>query len=46
VFNQRGLPTVNVGVGMHDIHSVDEWIDVRDLARVAAWVRDALIGGR
>jgi len=43
VFNQRGLPSVNVGVGMHDIHSVDEWIDVRDLVRVVAWVRDALL---
>lgn len=42
VFNQRGLPTVNVGVGMHDIHSVDEWIDVRDLARVASWLGDVL----
>jgi tripeptide aminopeptidase len=47
VFNQRGLATVNVGVGMHDIHSVDEWIDVGDLARVAGWLRDALlVGGR
>jgi tripeptide aminopeptidase len=45
VFNQRGLPTVNVGVGMHEIHSVDEWIDVGDLARVVAWVGDALAAG-
>jgi len=30
---------------MHDIHSVAEWIDVRDLARVVAWVRDALLNG-
>jgi ABC-type dipeptide/oligopeptide/nickel transport system permease component len=44
VLNQKGLPTVNVGVGMHDIHSVDEWIDAADLARVAAWVGDALLG--
>ena len=42
VFNQRGVPTVNVGIGMHDIHSVDEWIDVRDLARACAWVGDAV----
>ncbi len=42
VFNGRGLPTVNVGVGMHEIHSVDEWIDVRGLARVVAWLVDAL----
>jgi len=42
VFNQKGLPTVNVGIGMHDIHSVDEWIDVRDLVRVRDWLSDAL----
>jgi len=42
VFNQKGLPTANVGIGMHEIHSVDEWIDVRGLARVAAWLVDAL----
>ncbi len=45
VFNQKGLPTANVGVGMHEIHSVDEWIDVRGLARVAAWMVDALLLG-
>jgi tripeptide aminopeptidase len=45
VFNQRGLPTVNVGVGMHEIHAVDEWIDTRDLARVTVWLRDALLAG-
>ena len=43
VFNQKGLPTANVGVGMHEIHSVDEWIDARGLARVAAWMIDALL---
>ena len=42
VFNQKGLPTANVGIGMHEIHSVDEWIDARGLARVAAWMVDAL----
>jgi len=45
VFNQKGLPTVNVGLGMHEIHSVDEWIDVGDLARVVAWMKDALLAG-
>lgn len=44
VFNQKGLPTVNVGVNMHAIHSVDEWIDAADLAKVAAWLADALLG--
>jgi tripeptide aminopeptidase len=45
VFNQKGLPTVNVGLGMHEIHSADEWIDAGDLARVVAWVGEALLGG-
>lgn len=42
IFNQKGLPTVNVGVNMHEIHSVNEWIDVNDLARVVRWVGAAL----
>jgi len=45
VFNQKGVPTVNVGVGMHEIHSVNEWIDAADLARVVLWVEDALLNG-
>lgn len=44
VLNQKGLPTVNVGVNMHEIHGVREWIDTADLARVVAWVEDALLG--
>lgn len=43
VLNQKGLPTVNVGIAMHKIHSVNEWIDTADLARAAAWVFDALL---
>jgi len=43
VLNQKGLPTVNVGVNMHDIHSVGEWIDAADLERVTAWLTDALL---
>jgi len=44
VLNQKGVPTVNVGVGMHEIHSIAEWIDAADLARVVLWVEDALLG--
>ena len=43
IFNQKGLPTVNVGVNMHGIHSVDEWIDASDLAAVTNWLTDALL---
>lgn len=42
ILNQKGLQTVNVGLGMHEIHSVNEWIDARDLARVVEWVGAAL----
>lgn len=45
VLNQKGLPTVNVGMSMHEIHGVREWIDTADLARVVAWVEDALLTG-
>lgn len=44
ILNQKGLPTVNVGLNMHDIHSVGEWIDAADLAAVTAWLVDALLG--
>src|SRR5690606_32781415 len=43
VLNQKWLPTVNVRVNMHDIHSVGEWIDAADLERVTAWLTDALL---
>lgn len=42
ILNQKGLLTVNVGVAMHEIHSVGEWIDADDLARVVEWVGTAL----
>lgn len=44
ILNQKGLPTVNVGVGMNAIHSVDEWIDVAGLVRVIDWVGAAVLG--
>lgn len=44
ILNQKGLPTVNVGVGMNAIHSVDEWIDVAGLVRVIDWVGSAVLG--
>lgn len=42
VLNQKGLPTVNVGMSMHEIHGVGEWIDTTDLAKVVLWLEDAL----
>lgn len=43
IFNQKGLATVNIGVGMNEIHSVNEWIDVSGLIRVIAWVEEAIL---
>ena len=42
VLNGKGLPSVNVGLGMHAIHSTEEWIDTADLAAVARWVWSSL----
>ncbi|MDQ2817248.1 MAG: M20/M25/M40 family metallo-hydrolase [Candidatus Eremiobacteraeota bacterium] len=30
VFNRRGIQTVNLGTGMRAIHTVNEWIDLKD----------------
>jgi tripeptide aminopeptidase len=35
IFNQRGLVVANLGTGMRDIHTVREWLDVRDMAASA-----------
>lgn len=34
-FNEKGLRCVNLGIGMSDIHTVNEWIRVEDLTRTA-----------
>lgn len=39
----KGLEAVDVGIGMHEIHSKDEWILTSDLARVTAWLTAALL---
>jgi tripeptide aminopeptidase len=31
IFNQKGLEVANLGTGMRDIHTVHEWLDLRDL---------------
>lgn len=31
VFNQKGLVVANLGTGMRDIHTVNEWLDLKDL---------------
>src|SRR5439155_5748752 len=34
--SEQGLPTPNLFTGMHDYHSVREWVSVQDLAASAA----------
>ncbi|HEX9663945.1 MAG TPA: M20/M25/M40 family metallo-hydrolase, partial [Candidatus Binatia bacterium] len=31
VFNQKGLEVANLGTGMRDIHTVKEWLNLKDL---------------
>ena len=35
ILNQRGLLVANLGTGMRDIHTVHEWLDVRDMVASA-----------
>ena len=35
IFNQRGLVVANLGTGMREIHTVREWLDIRDMAATA-----------
>jgi tripeptide aminopeptidase len=35
IFNQRGLVVANLGSGMRDIHTVREWLDVKDMISTA-----------
>ena len=35
VFNKRGIQTVNLGTGMRDIHTVNEWLDLQDFIACA-----------
>jgi tripeptide aminopeptidase len=42
VFNKRGLEVANLGTGMQAIHTVKEWLDVKDLYRSADVVLEIL----
>ena len=35
VLNQRGFQVANLGTGMRDIHTVNEWLQVSDMVRTA-----------
>lgn len=42
VFNQKGLEVANLSTGMRDIHTVNEWLDLRDLYTSAEMVLEVL----
>jgi di/tripeptidase len=35
VFAARGIEVANLACGMRDIHTVNEWVDVKDLVLTA-----------
>ncbi|MBI4299719.1 MAG: M20/M25/M40 family metallo-hydrolase [Chloroflexi bacterium] len=38
VFNRKGIVSVILGTGMRDVHTVNEWLDVREVTKAAAVV--------
>jgi len=42
VLNQKGLVVANLGTGMREIHTVSEWLDLKDLYTSAAMVLEIL----
>jgi tripeptide aminopeptidase len=42
VLNGKGLQVANLGCGMRAIHTVNEWLDVRDLVRTAELVLEVV----
>jgi tripeptide aminopeptidase len=42
VFMARGLEVANLACGMRDIHTVNEWVDVKDLVATAELVLETI----
>lgn len=42
VLNQKGLQVANLATGMREIHTVNEWLDLRDLNLCAAMVLEII----
>ncbi len=42
VYNRHGITSVNLGTGMRDIHTVNEWIDLPDFYRSAEIVLECV----
>ncbi|HYB44820.1 MAG TPA: M20/M25/M40 family metallo-hydrolase [Candidatus Methylomirabilis sp.] len=42
VFAERGIEVANLGCGMREIHTVNEWVDLRDVVATAELVLETL----
>jgi tripeptide aminopeptidase len=42
ILNRRGLEVANLGTGMRDIHTVNEWLDVNDMVLAAEVLLQAI----
>ncbi|MBI3803621.1 MAG: M20/M25/M40 family metallo-hydrolase [Nitrospirae bacterium] len=42
VFNKKGIAVANLGTGMHDIHTVKEWLAIDEMAQAAQIVLETL----
>ncbi|MFA7467381.1 MAG: M20/M25/M40 family metallo-hydrolase, partial [Desulfotomaculaceae bacterium] len=38
IFNDHGIPCVNLGIAMQKVHTIDEFIRVEDLSAVTSYV--------
>jgi tripeptide aminopeptidase len=38
ILNARGIPSVVIGVGPQEVHTTNEWVDVKDLVRGTEWI--------
>ncbi len=42
VFNQKGITVANLGTGMHNIHTVKEWLSINEMAQAAEIVLETV----
>jgi len=43
LFSAAGIPAIVIGPGGHGIHSIDEWVDIDDLAAIHDVLRHAML---
>lgn len=42
IYNGKGIPTANLGIGMSKVHSTDEFIKVEDLVQSAKYLLEII----